>query len=392
MVKKIVLIGLLVMMSEVMEVKTIELTREQKQSLWDTLIKIMNINTDRRMQLLNNLHLKIESEIYNKSLPEALKIVTQYYDEASQTLNPIQIVRNTANTALVNEFTKLSSNGQAKNKILGTPCTKLINAANSINREKTSILKTNLTDLQKYFTKTTYDENTGNTNNDTITSLIEKINTNIGIISQYLMSNVNPANTKKKPAFDSAVTNLQTLLNPFKDVCVTYNNKNQEYLVALDNKNAINILLEKVTSASPQLVTFRVYGSNNLHAITGNEGKIIREIKEKTGIAAIEIEMDGLVKIFGQPGQGIDLATMWVKTLAGQINKGMIFEGIVRRIEDFGIFVELVPGKDGLIHVSEVPGELQHTIREKFPLGSTVKVKVINYNAERDDIRLGFAE
>ena len=141
----------------------------------------------------------------------------------------------------------------------------------------------------------------------------------------------------------------------------------------------------------PQVVTLKV-NVDKIGAIIGSGGKVIREIIEKTGVASIDIEDDGLVKIFGQPGQGIDLATMWVKTLAGQINKGMIFEGIVRRIADFGIFVELVPGKDGLIHVSAVPRELQRTITEKFPLGSTVKVEVIEYDAEQDRVRLRFAE
>ena len=55
------------------------------------------------------------------------------------------------------------------------------------------------------------------------------------------------------------------------------------------------------------------------------------------------------------------LAVQWVKTLAGQIEKGAIFEGKVRRIVDFGIFVEFVPGLDGLVHVSNIPRDLQRT-------------------------------
>ena len=135
----------------------------------------------------------------------------------------------------------------------------------------------------------------------------------------------------------------------------------------------------------PQVVTLKV-NVEKIGAIIGSGGKVIREIIEKTGVASIDIEDDGLVKIFGQPGEGIDLATMWVKTLAGQITKGMTFEGIIRRTADFGLFVELVPGKDGLVHISAIPRDMQRP--DAFPIGSTVKVEVIEYDAEQDRVRL----
>src|SRR5207253_7531378 len=107
----------------------------------------------------------------------------------------------------------------------------------------------------------------------------------------------------------------------------------------------------------PKVITISI-NTDKIGAIIGSGGKTIREITETTK-TSIDIEEDGLVKIFGGPEASIDLAVRWVKTLAGQIDKGSIWEGKVRRIADFGIFVELVPGFDGLVHVSNIPRDLQ---------------------------------
>ena len=136
----------------------------------------------------------------------------------------------------------------------------------------------------------------------------------------------------------------------------------------------------------PQVVTLKI-DTDKIGAVIGSGGKVIREIIEKTG-TSIDIEDDGTVKIFGQPGQGIDLAVGWVKTLAGKIEKGALYNGIVKRIADFGIFVELVPGKDGLIHVSMLPRESQHNLQAAYPIGSTLQVEVVEYDSELDRIRL----
>jgi ribosomal protein S1 len=83
---------------------------------------------------------------------------------------------------------------------------------------------------------------------------------------------------------------------------------------------------------------------------------------------------------------------MWVKTLAGLIQPGTIFNGIVRRIAEFGLFVELVPGKDGLLHVSAIPREKQRNLDKEYPLGSNLKVQVVEYDAETDRVRLKIIE
>lgn len=128
----------------------------------------------------------------------------------------------------------------------------------------------------------------------------------------------------------------------------------------------------------PKVITLSIH-TDKIGAIIGSGGKTIREITESTG-TSIDIEPDGLVKIFGGPDAQIDLAVKWVKTLAGQIEKGAIFNGKVRRIVDFGIFVELVPGLDGLVHVSNIPRDLQRTFMQTFKLNDDVKVEVLDHD------------
>ncbi len=128
----------------------------------------------------------------------------------------------------------------------------------------------------------------------------------------------------------------------------------------------------------PKVITISIH-TDKIGAIIGSGGKTIREITETTG-TSIDIEPDGLVKIFGGPDAQIDLAVKWVKTLAGQIEKGAIFNGKVRRIVDFGIFVELVPGLDGLVHVSNIPRDLQRTFMQTFKLNDDVKVEVLDHD------------
>lgn len=128
----------------------------------------------------------------------------------------------------------------------------------------------------------------------------------------------------------------------------------------------------------PKVVTLNII-PDKIGAIIGSGGKTIREITETTK-TSIDIEPDGLVKIFGGPEADIDFAIKWVKTLAGQIDKGSVFNGKVRRIVDFGMFVELVPGFDGLVHVSNIPRDLQRTFMQTFKLNDDVKVEVLDHD------------
>lgn len=145
-----------------------------------------------------------------------------------------------------------------------------------------------------------------------------------------------------------------------------------------------------LSSLVPQIVSFKI-PKDKIGAVIGSGGKVIREIIEQTG-TTIDIEDDGLVKIFGHPGEGLDKAVAWVKVLGGHIENGSRYNGIIRRIAEFGLFVELVPGCDGLVHISTVPRSEQDAFMRKYREGDLVTVEVLDYDKSTDRIRLKVIE
>lgn len=142
----------------------------------------------------------------------------------------------------------------------------------------------------------------------------------------------------------------------------------------------------KLSELVPQIVSLRI-PKDKIGAVIGSGGKVIREIIEQTG-TAIDIEDDGLVKIFGHPGPLLDKALSLVKMLSGQIDVGSRHAGVIKRIAEFGIFVELAPGQDGLVHISTIPRSQQNVMMQQFKEGDKVTVDVIDYEKASGRIRL----
>lgn len=140
----------------------------------------------------------------------------------------------------------------------------------------------------------------------------------------------------------------------------------------------------------PQIVAFKV-PTDKIGAIIGPKGKVIQDIIRETG-ASIDIEDDGLVKVFGHPGPKLDMAVGWVKVLGGIIERGARYTGYVKRIADFGLFVEVVPGVDGLVHISTVPRAEQQAFMKSIKIDDVVTVEVVDYEAETGRIRLKIVE
>lgn len=143
---------------------------------------------------------------------------------------------------------------------------------------------------------------------------------------------------------------------------------------------------ENLSELVPHIVTLKIK-PDKIGAIIGSGGKTIRSITEKTG-TMIDIESDGLVKIYGHPGPKMDEAIGWVKVLAGQIDKGQVFNGKVKRIADFGLFVELVPDFDGLVHISMIPKQKQANLSREYKIDDPLKVEVMDYDADSGRVRL----
>lgn len=140
----------------------------------------------------------------------------------------------------------------------------------------------------------------------------------------------------------------------------------------------------------PQVTTFKI-NTDKIGAVIGSGGKTIREIIAETN-TSIDIEPDGMVKVFGGPDAKTDVAIKWIKTLSGQLAKGDIFDGQVRRVVDFGIFVELVPGVQGLVHISNIPRDKQKDFARLYKMDDVVKVEVLDYDDVTGRISLRMIE
>jgi len=109
--------------------------------------------------------------------------------------------------------------------------------------------------------------------------------------------------------------------------------------------------------------------------VIGPGGKIIRKIISETG-AAVDVEDDGSVNISSPDQEVVNRAVEWVKNLVREVKAGEVFEGTVKRIQPFGAFVEVLPGKDGLVHVSRMSKDFVKDPSDVVTVGQKVKVRV----------------
>ncbi|MBU2542734.1 polyribonucleotide nucleotidyltransferase [Patescibacteria group bacterium] len=130
----------------------------------------------------------------------------------------------------------------------------------------------------------------------------------------------------------------------------------------------------ELSKYAPRIETIQI-DPEKIGDIIGPGGKIIKKITEETGVT-IDIEQDGRVMITSNDGEAMEKAKKIILELTREIEAGEVFDGKVVRIEDFGAFVSLIPGKDGLVHVSEISYERVNKPGDVLKLGDTVKVLV----------------
>ena len=125
---------------------------------------------------------------------------------------------------------------------------------------------------------------------------------------------------------------------------------------------------------APRILTMRIH-PDKIRDVIGPGGKIINDIIDKTGVE-IDIEDDGTVFITAPDAQGGEAAQKMVHDLTRDVVAGEVFEGTVVRIMEFGAFVQILPGKDGLVHISELAHHRVNKVEDVVKLGDTVTVKV----------------
>ena len=110
--------------------------------------------------------------------------------------------------------------------------------------------------------------------------------------------------------------------------------------------------------------------------LIGPGGKMIRSIQEATG-AMIEVEDDGTVTVASASAEGAEEALRRVEALTASVEVGRIYKGRVTSVKDFGAFIEILPGKDGLCHISELSDQYVSSVADVCKVGDELEVKVI---------------
>jgi polyribonucleotide nucleotidyltransferase len=132
---------------------------------------------------------------------------------------------------------------------------------------------------------------------------------------------------------------------------------------------------KELSKYAPNIIAIKI-DPEKIGAVIGGGGKTINEIIDICGVQ-IDIDDDGTVSITGVGNEGVDKAREWVEKLVKDVEPGEIYEGKVVRLMDFGAFVELLPGKDGMVHISEFSNERIDKITDVASVGKMLKVKVL---------------
>ncbi len=137
---------------------------------------------------------------------------------------------------------------------------------------------------------------------------------------------------------------------------------------------------DEMSEHAPRIITFRI-PTDKIRDVIGKGGATIRQITEETG-ATVDIDDDGTIKIASVDNAAGQAARTRVEAITADIEVGTVYEGKVQKLMDFGAFVNILPGKDGLVHISQISEERVENVSDKLSEGDTVKVKVLEVDKQ----------
>ncbi|WP_286939069.1 S1 RNA-binding domain-containing protein, partial [Pseudoalteromonas sp. UBA6540] len=152
---------------------------------------------------------------------------------------------------------------------------------------------------------------------------------------------------------------------------------------------AISAPSEELSMFAPRIYTMQI-PAKKIAEVIGKGGATIRQLTEETG-TTIEIEDDGTIKIAATDGESAQNAITRIEQLTAELEVGTIYTGKVVRIVDFGAFVNILPGKDGLVHISQISTERVNNVTDHLSEGQEVKVKVLEVDRQ-GRVRLSIKE
>ncbi len=143
---------------------------------------------------------------------------------------------------------------------------------------------------------------------------------------------------------------------------------------------AISRSREDLSSFAPRIISIRI-NPDKIRDVIGKGGVTIRAITEETG-ATIDIDDDGTVKIASVDKAAGEEALRRVEQITADVEVGQLYEGKVVRIMDFGAFVNILPGRDGMVHISQIADERIESVSDRLSVGDMVKVKVLEIDKQ----------
>jgi polyribonucleotide nucleotidyltransferase len=142
----------------------------------------------------------------------------------------------------------------------------------------------------------------------------------------------------------------------------------------------ISTFRTEMSEFAPRYITIKIH-PDKIRDVIGKGGATIRQITEETG-ASIDIEDDGTVKIASVDSAAGKEAQRRIELITAEVEVGVIYEGKVSKLMDFGAFVTILPGKDGLVHISQISHERVENVSDKLAEGDIVKVKVLEIDKQ----------
>ena len=142
----------------------------------------------------------------------------------------------------------------------------------------------------------------------------------------------------------------------------------------------ISTAREEMSEWAPTIITMRI-DPEKIRDVIGKGGSVIRSITEETG-ATIDIDNDGTIKIASVDGHAGRDAKSRIELITADVEVGRIYQGRVARLMDFGAFVTILPGKDGLVHISQISEERVERVSDKLAEGDIIQVKVLEVDRQ----------
>ena len=168
---------------------------------------------------------------------------------------------------------------------------------------------------------------------------------------------------------------IHGLTRPIVEEAIRRTREARLFIMDTCMKPAIAEPRKEVNAYAPKIETIQI-NPDKIGDVVGKSGKVINAIIEETGVK-IDISDEGMVSVCGVDKDMIDKALKYIKTIVTDFEEGMILEGTVVSIKEFGAFIEFAPGKEGMVHISKIAKERVEHVEDYLTLGDKVKCKCL---------------